>query len=183
MPVAARGNAPPKHSVTGGCVELDPTLNVTGGTEGRFTVSMIDPTDVCGLALASVTLTDRVNCPAVVGVPLMVPFAKVSPAGNPVTVNVYGGVPPEAPKACENAVPMVAERTAGVMTIGGGGVIRIVKDCRADCAPASVATTTNVEVPAAVGVPLMTPPVLNVNPAGGVPDPMVQVYGDLPPLA
>jgi hypothetical protein len=38
-------------------------------------------------------------------------------------------------------------------------------------------------VPAVVGVPEMTPLVLRVNPAGKVPETIVQVYGAVPPLA
>jgi hypothetical protein len=44
--------------------------------------------------------------------------------------------------------------------------------------------TVRFDVPAVVGVPLMTPPVVNVSPAGND-EPLAsdQVYGGVPPLA
>ena len=51
---------------------------------------------------ASFTLALTVNVPAAVGVPLMVPAAvAVTPAGRPVTVQVYGGTPPDAVRLAE----------------------------------------------------------------------------------
>ncbi len=47
----------------------------------------------------------------------------------------------------------------------------------------SAACTVTVEVPAVVGVPLITPEVDNVRPAGKVPVVTVQVYGAVPPIA
>jgi hypothetical protein len=52
----------------------------------------------------SVTRTVKLLDPAVPGVPDIVPpAARLSPAGNDplATDHVYGGVPPEAPSACE----------------------------------------------------------------------------------
>lgn len=47
----------------------------------------------------------------------------------------------------------------------------------------SVTRTLKLAVPAAVGVPEITPPAERVNPAGNVPSDSDQVYGDMPPLA
>ena len=47
----------------------------------------------------------------------------------------------------------------------------------------SVAVTSNVNVPVAVGVPEITPPELNVNPPGKLPLLRLNVYEPLPPLA
>jgi hypothetical protein len=47
----------------------------------------------------------------------------------------------------------------------------------------SVTFTVNDDVPAAVGVPLICPELLNVNPAGKVPEEIDQLYGVFPPLA
>ena len=44
----------------------------------------------------------------------------------------------------------------------------------------SVTVTVKLEVPAAVGVPEITPAPLNVRPAGSVPDVTAQVYGAVP---
>ncbi len=48
----------------------------------------------------------------------------------------------------------------------------------------SVPETVNVKVPAAVGVPLIAPPLERVNQAGNAPLASVveKVYGDVPPL-
>jgi len=51
----------------------------------------------------SVTLTVKLDGPAVVGVPEIVPPERLSPAGSDplATDQVYGGVPPVALSACE----------------------------------------------------------------------------------
>jgi hypothetical protein len=47
----------------------------------------------------------------------------------------------------------------------------------------SVTFTTKEKLPDAVGVPLIWPELLSVNPPGKVPELTVQLYGLLPPLA
>ena len=47
----------------------------------------------------------------------------------------------------------------------------------------SVTRTVKLEVPEAVGVPLITPPELRLKPAGSEPDASDQLYGVTPPLA
>lgn len=47
----------------------------------------------------------------------------------------------------------------------------------------SVTLTVNEYVPAVVGVPLIWPELLNVNPAGKLPELIDQLYGVVPPLA
>jgi hypothetical protein len=47
----------------------------------------------------------------------------------------------------------------------------------------SVTFTVNEAVPAVVGVPLTTPPLLSVNPVGNAPALIDQLYGLVPPLA
>ena len=48
---------------------------------------------------------------------------------------------------------------------------------------ASVTFTVNDAVPAVVGVPLIWPALLSVNPAGNEPEEIAQLYGVVPPLA
>ncbi len=48
---------------------------------------------------------------------------------------------------------------------------------------AELTITVNPVVPAAVGVPEITPEVESVNPAGRVPELIVHVYGVIPPVA
>ncbi len=47
----------------------------------------------------------------------------------------------------------------------------------------SFTVTVNVDVPLEVGVPLMDPEELSVNPAGNPPEVTCQVYGAVPPEA
>ena len=47
----------------------------------------------------------------------------------------------------------------------------------------SVTFTVNEELPAVVGVPLICPELLSVNPAGKLPELIDQLYGVVPPLA
>lgn len=58
---------------------------------------------------ASVTTATKLKAPAVVGVPVIAPVEvfRVRPGGRePLPIlNVYGGVPPEAAKADEYAMP------------------------------------------------------------------------------
>ena len=49
--------------------------------------------------------------------------------------------------------------------------------------PLSLTFTVNEKVPAVVGVPLICPPLLNVNPAGKAPELIAQLYGVVPPVA
>src|SRR4051794_32311498 len=86
----------------------------------------------------SVTLTVKLEVPAVVGVPVIVPFvASVSPAGSDpaLTDHVYGAVPPLAVRVCcgytDPAVP--AGRVAVVTTGGvGAGLTTICSGCVPD---------------------------------------------------
>jgi hypothetical protein len=49
--------------------------------------------------------------------------------------------------------------------------------------PLSLTDTVNVALPAAVGVPEITPPDDSVSPPGKLPDVTVHVYPGVPPLA
>jgi hypothetical protein len=59
----------------------------------------------------------------------------------------------------------------------------IVSDCVAVRDAASVTRTVKLGLPAAVGVPLITPDALRVSPAGKDPEASVQAYGVAPPAA
>lgn len=65
-----------------------------------------------------------------------------------------------------------------------GGVTAIVKTDPAANPAESVAVIVNVDDPATVGVPLITPvEESRVNPLGNDPEPTDQVYGAVPPSA
>lgn len=70
---------------------------------------------------------------------------------------------------------MVSVNAAGLITMVSGPVV----DCAGDSE--SVTFTVTVELPAVVGVPLTVQPLM-LRPAGSVPDVIVQLYGELPPL-
>jgi hypothetical protein len=71
-------------------------------------------------------------------------------------------------------------------SIGGGGAAALIvrEKSFVDEAPLSPVTrTVKLELSAVVGVPLRTPPVDKLRPAGGVPEDTDQVYGVVPPVA
>ena len=70
------------------------------------------------------------------------------------------------------------------MLSAGGATVKV-REIEAVCAglPLSVTRTVKLDVPLAVGVPEITPPLESVSPAGSVPDASVQAYGDVPPPA
>ena len=70
----------------------------------------------------SVTVMEKLDVPAAVGVPEIAPFdATVSPAGREplVTAKEYGPVPPVAVTVWEYAVPVVPSVSDGVVMSGG----------------------------------------------------------------
>ena len=74
----------------------------------------------------SVTFTVKLLVPGVPGVPEMVPPAeRPNPAGSVPTdtVHEYGGDPPDAPSACEYAVPTVPAAREEVVILSAGGLI------------------------------------------------------------
>jgi hypothetical protein len=87
----------------------------------------------------SVTVIVRLNVPTVANVPESTPVVELIeiPAGFPLTVYEYGGIPPLALNGALNGTPTVADRLHGVphpdgrTTASGGGltVIVIVADC------------------------------------------------------
>ena len=107
----------------------------------------------------SVALTVKPDNPAVVGVPDIVPPERLNPAGSdPVeTDHVYGGDPPVASSACEYATPTMPAGNDEVWITSGVGSTVSDRAFEAVAVVMSVACTVNVAVPAADGVPLITP--------------------------
>ena len=75
-------------------------------------------------------------------------------------------------------VMLNAEHAAGLIVI-----VRLLSDVCAPPAQLSVARTVKVEVPIAVGIPLIRPVELMFNPAGNDPDITLKVIGACPPDA
>lgn len=137
----------------------------------------------------SVTLTVKFEVPDAVGVPLMAPLAlRVKPAGSApaLTDHVYGGVPPLAPRFCgPYFVPAVPAGSEVVVTLGGAGagLMTIWRGCVPDRFAESVALTVKLNVPDAVGVPVIAPLLARVKPAGSAPALTDHEYGGVPPVA
>ena len=142
------------------------------------------------LFAASVTCTVNDAVPAVVGVPEITPVdaARLNPAGNvpALTLQLYGVVPPLACSVVEYAVPAVPPGSDVVVTVGGcaAAATAMLNAFVPVLFAASVTCTVNDAVPAAVGVPEITPvDAARLNPAGNVPALTLQLYGVVPPLA
>ena len=110
------------------------------------------------------------------------------PAGSAPAISdhVYGDVPPAAASVFEYAVETVPSASAAVEIDSGTGAAAIVTEnvLVTVCAAVSEACSVTEVVPAAVGVPEMTPvEVLSVRPAGRPPALIAHVYGPVPPAA
>jgi hypothetical protein len=76
--------------------------------------------------------------------------------------------------------------TVGCLQVGGATTwfaTTMLSGCVAVPAFASLTCTVKLEVPAVVGVPVIAPAVLRLNPAGRAPTVVDQVYGVVPPVA
>jgi hypothetical protein len=108
---------------------------------------------------------------------------RVKPAGNvPLPIeNVYGEVPPVTVIGpLLNGTPTSPELVAEQVTCGGPTMV--IEQVPVAVAPRE-SVTLIVNVPAAVGVPVTAPvEVFRVRPAGKVPLPIENVYGEVPPV-
>jgi hypothetical protein len=149
---------------------------------------------VCAVGtVESVTLAVKLNVPAAVGVPEIVPLAAASvrPAGNApeLMLQLYGVVPPLAANVVVYAVPTCAEGTELVVICTGVTAAATVtlNAFVAVCAVGTVESVTlavKLNDPAVVGVPEIVPlAAASVRPGGNAPELMLQLYGVVPPLA
>ena len=131
--------------------------------------------------------TVKLEVPAVVGVPVIVPLPlKANPAGRlpEETPHVTVPVPPLDPRVAVYAALTTPEgRVVVVMT--SLGLMVMVNGCFAVWGGVleSVAVTVKFVVPAAVGVPEMSPEPLRVNPPGRLPVVTLQLMEPVPPEA
>jgi hypothetical protein len=118
----------------------------------------------------SVSLTVKLDDPAVVGAPEIVLPERLKPAGSDplATDQVYGGVPPVALRACEYITPTVPAGNEDVVTFNAGALMRIDRPALADAVRLSVTLTVKLDGPAAVGVPEIVLPE-RLSPAGSDP--------------
>ncbi len=146
-----------------------------------------------GAVSESVTVTVKLSVPVKVplGVPEITPVVpfKVRPVGKlpVVTAQVYGGTPPVACSwVCGYVVLITPAGNDAVVMVNAGGaftvkVIAWLADIFAAVEESVTWKVTELPLPAPVGVPLITPALLKLNPAGRVPAVTVQVYGLVPP--
>ena len=165
---------------------------------GRLVVVIVKPlvtviermaVAVCGVGLESVACTVKLVVPGAVGMPVMRPAVFiVRPAGNRLPVaseNVYDGTPPVAETLALYAVPWTPF-TNVVVVIDSEGVTVIDRFAVTVCGVGleSFICTVKLVVPVAVGLPVMAPVALMVNPAGNtVPFASENVSGRVPPVA
>ncbi len=99
--------------------------------------------------------------------------------------HLYGCTPPVADRFAGYATPTIPLGMVVVVIDGGGGAAMVIEKPRvALSGRASTICATKENVPAAVGVPLMSPlDALSLNPAGREPCTMDQVYGSTAFLA
>jgi hypothetical protein len=143
-----------------------------------------DNTALADTEALSVILSVKLDGPAVMGVPEIVPPKKLNPAGSDplASDHVYGGDPPVALSVWEYATPTVPGGTEDVVIINAGALMRIDRAALAEPEPLSVTLTVKLEGPAAAGVPEMVPPE-RLSAAGRDPVATAQVYGGVPPVA
>src|SRR5262245_15124941 len=93
-------------------------------------------------------------------------------------------LPPAAPASeTSDQVPAIVDASDAYITISRAPTAMVsVFVATLPGHPASAAWTANVDVPATVGVPLMTP-FVNVRPAGSEPLAIVHVVSPVPPVA
>jgi hypothetical protein len=127
----------------------------------------------------------KFDVPTIVGGPVIAPVDAFNdnPAGKVpvITAHVYGVVPPAATRVAEYAA-LTTPTGSDVVVIDSAGLIVIESACSAVRAPLSVTPTVKFDVPAVLGVPLITPAEDNDNPAGNVPIARDQEYAGVPPV-
>jgi hypothetical protein len=188
--------ATPVTVVGGRRWQAEAQLGVSVLSAGAVPLTVIERAFVAVLAVgmvASVTVTVKFEVAAAVGAPEITPAElSVNPAGRAptVTAHVWGVVPPAATRVTgPYADPTVPAASGEVVLILKGvpaAATIIEKACVAVLAVgmvASVTVTVKFEVPAAVGVPEITPAEVSVNPAGSVPVVTAHDKGNVPLLA
>ncbi len=134
----------------------------------------------------SLTCTVKFAVPLAVGVPLMAPLAESDrPAGSapgPLD-HVYPPVPPLADSVWLYAAPTVPAGSDVVVMVNGGGATVMLRAWVSLPFELSFTCTVKLEVPAAVGVPLMAPLGASVRPGGSEPAFVDQLLPPVPPLA
>lgn len=120
--------------------------------------------------MLSVTRRVKLDEPATMGVPLMIPPERLNPAGSEPLArdHVYGGVPPVALTGCAYPAPVVPNGSEEVVMVNAGELMTMVSAAVAEAVAPSVSLTVKLEGPGAVGVPEIVLPE-SIKPAGSDP--------------
>ena len=170
----------PSATVSRGCcsgfdVAVMPA-KFNGGVAGSA-ITMLNALLVLVPALSR-TVTVTLDVPGAVGVPDMAPAADmVRPPGKPVALHASGGTPPVAANDAVYAVPTVPLAADVVVITSGAGAMVTVKDPAAVAPALSLTVAVTVNLPAALGVPLIAPAADAVTPPGSPADrPRVRLH-------
>jgi hypothetical protein len=164
-------------------------ISIWEGTKFASAVAVADTVIVNvfdAVWVPTVTRTVKVMVAAVVGVPLTTPAElRVRPAGSAPEVMAQVGVPvpPVDVKVVEYGVPTIPAGSEVVVMVGAVVAPATVIDNDFDAVwVPTVTRTVKLAVAAVVGVPLSTPAVLRVTPAGSAPEVTAQVGVPVPPV-
>jgi hypothetical protein len=151
--------------------------------------TVIEAAAVATAAVLSCTCTTKFEVPGAVGVPEITPVVgeMFRPAGREpeAMLQLYGVTPPAAISAVVYATPTSPCGWGPPINVSGGTGFEMRIDLFAVTVKGtellSVSCRVNIEVPAVVGVPEITPvAALNVRPAGRVPLRILVVRGAVP---
>jgi hypothetical protein len=150
---------------------------IVGATAVEFTL-VID-TRFASVPAMLVALTQKSLVPAVVAVPVIVPFsARLKGDAESSRLHVIGVVP-VAVNVALYATPTVAfgNDVDVVVIVGATGVTIVMENCLVSFPAALTAFTVKVNVPTSVGVPVIVPAPSRLKPAGNAPLSRLHVKG------
>jgi hypothetical protein len=146
---------------------------------------VIESAAVAVLLALSVTFAVKFEAPVAVGVPVIAPVevTRDSPAGRlPVAIaQVYGLAPPVAASIWLYATLIVSAGRLDVVIVNGA-MTAMDSACVAAAPTLSVTFAVKLDVPVAVGVPVIAPvAAVRLKPPGRLPADIDQVMGAVPP--
>jgi len=151
----------------------------------RAALIVMDSAFVAEALNVSAAFTVKLEVPDAVGVPVIAPpELKESPVGRlpELSVQVSEPVPPVAARVWLYATLIVSAGRLDVVILTAA-LTTIESAFVADAPRVSAAFAVKLEVPLAVGVPVIAPPALMESPVGKVPALTVQVRAPVPPVA
>src|SRR5947208_7367336 len=167
--MTSTGKIVPRATVSRGCCSGFEAAVMPAKFNGGVGGSAITMLNVL-LALVpalSRTVTVKLDVPGAVGAPDIAPEDDiVRPLGSPLALQVNGGTPPLAANDAEYAVPTVPPGVDAVVIARGAGAMVTVNVADAVAPAFSLTIAVTVNLPAAVGLPLMAPAPDALRPPG-----------------